>query len=368
MKKPLNVYNLGEEGVNVDSDDVHVRDGELRAAQNFQVDPAGGLGGIRRRDGLNDLNTALAGAVTGIIALPLPDRSALTRTFYAPIDSEAANFFRKSTNGTTWANSTNGSVPASRDDFGTFGTGSQELYSGAMRWAGFNNRLYYPGSDYVAGTDLPTIHVWDGTTDYKFTEIPRNPNEAATIPRGVLSFVPYDENRLIVTTYDSTGGTGLGRVLLLNVNTGQWSQVGPETSLAGLPMNTAVWQGKIWTGLINLSGGSATTVRWARPEDATWTTDLTTPVTLGYVIDLAVFQGNLYIALAADVGDSAEIRKRTSDGTWSIVLTADGTGASNFLGPLIVNDDDTKIFAFWSSVSGGGAPTERISESSDGSS
>ena len=352
--KPINVYNLGEEGVNVDSDDVHVRDGELRSAQNWQIDTAGGLGGIRRRDGLAALNgSALAGSVTGIVALPLPDRSGLTRYFYAAIDGAAANFFRKSSDGTTWANSTDGSVPAERGDLGSFGTGAQELYSGALRWQGFKNKLYYPGSDYTPLTDPPTIHVWDGTSDYKFADVPANPNTGSIPPQAVLSIVPYSDSQLLISTYDDAGTLGRGRILLMDTNTGSFYQLGPETDLGGLPMNMCVWQGQVWTGLVNLAGGSASTVRRIRPGDTAWTTDLTLPTSLGYVIDLVVYRGNLYISTAADVGDSAEIRKRTSDAVWSIVHTSDGTGANNFVGPFIVNLAGTTAFAMQSTVSGG---------------
>ena len=362
--KPINVYNLGEEGVNVDVDDVHLRDGELRTAQNWQIDPAGGIGGIRRRDGMTALNaTPLAGSVTGIIALPLPDRSQLTRNFYAAIDDAGSNFFSRSTDGTTWANSTHGSVPQEEADLGAFGA---LIYGGTQRWLGFRNKLWYPGSDYVAGTDEPTIHVWDGTTDYKFADLPSNPNQTI-VSVGILSIIPYDETHLLISTHDGATPAAAGRVIMMDVGSGAMTTIGPETNLPGPPMNMVVWQGKIWTGLINTSGGATTTVRWARPSDATWTTDLTTGTANGYVIDLAVFQGNLYVGLAADSGSNALIRKRTSDGVWSTVLTSDGTGANNYLGPFITMDDDTKIFAYWASVSGGAAPINRIVESSDGS-
>jgi len=182
----------------------------------------------------------------------------------------------------------------------------------------------------------------------------------------VLSMIPYSDTQLLVSTYDDTTGNGRGRVLLVDVTTGAFATLGPETDLPGLPLNMVVWQGKIWTGLVNTGGGSATTVRWTRPTDAAWTTDLTTAVSTGYCIDLAIFQGNLYAGFASDVGGGGIIKKRTSDGAWSTVKTSDGTGANNFLGPFVVNADDTKIFAFWSSVSGGASPVTAIYSSTDG--
>ena len=364
--KNANVYNLGEEGVNVDSDDVHLRDGELRSAQNLQIDSAGGLGGVRRRDALLELNSsAMAGSVTGIIGIPLPDRSQLSKYFYAAGESASSTVrWRKSSDaGANWADSTDGEIPASTADLGAAGTAFN--FSGALRWQGFNNRLWYPASDYTLGTTRPTIHVWNGTLDFKFAEIPNNPS-SNDIPRGITSIVPYNPTNLLVGVVDDEGTLGRGRVLLMNITNGTFTELGPDTDLnGGVPFNFCLFDGRIWAGFVNLAGGSATTVRWVRPGDTTWTTDstLTLPATMGYVVDIIPFKGKLYIATAIDVGDQPEIRERDQEGTWTIRHTGTGgTDALDYMGPFVVTQDGSTILAGEMCADG----PQRILESTDG--
>lgn len=68
----LRLYNFGAKGVNVDSSDLHMQDGELRQAQNAIHNIEGVLGGITNRPGLERFNaTAAAGSVLGGIGVPL---------------------------------------------------------------------------------------------------------------------------------------------------------------------------------------------------------------------------------------------------------------------------------------------------------
>ncbi len=115
MGGKLNVYDWASKGVNTTEDPIHLTDGELVQAQNVQLDPVLKRGALRRRDGLTKVNSiALAGAVSGLCPLPLPDLSALTRYFYAAWDDVAvpsANTFRISSLG-GWANFTTAAKPA----------------------------------------------------------------------------------------------------------------------------------------------------------------------------------------------------------------------------------------------------------------
>lgn len=364
--KPINVYNLGEEGVNVDVDEVHLRDGELRAAQNFQIDPAGGIGGIRRRDGLAVFSSGISGSLSGLIGLPLPDRSQLTRRFYAPMDNDDAGRWRTSTDGTTWADTgANGlEIPRRTDDWAGVSAGSLDLILGGSRGVvALNNKMYYFGSDYTQGTGLPTIHVWDGTTDYQISEIPINPSVPGDIPESGASMCPYDDQQLIISCWDATGG----RVFLMDTTTGAMTQLGPETVLPTIPFSICVYQGSIFIGLVNGSGASTSTIRYCRPGDATWTTDFTTTSATGYVIGLAVFKGKLYAGLAADSLSNALLKQRDSEGTWTTVDTSASTDPINFYGPFIVSQDGATIYGFYGTVSGPGAvPTASIIKSTDG--
>ncbi len=369
-EKPLNVYNMGVEGVNVDVDDDHLQDGELRAAQNLQIDPAGGLGGIRRRDGMTSFST-LSGALTGMIGLPLPDRSQLTRRFYAAMDDDDAGRWRVSSDGTTWADHGSGGMehPRQTTDWAGLGAGSLDIILGAARYVALNNKIYYAGGDYTQGTTLPTIHVWDGTSDYQISEIPINPEDPTNIPETVTSMAVYDDQFIIVGCWD--GGTAGGRAFLMDTTTGAMTKLGPETELGttpgGFPMCFAVYQGEIYCGIVNGSGASVTQILRCRPSDATWTTDYTTSSATGYVAGLQVFLGKLYAGLIADVGSAGLIVERDSLGTWTTVETSGSTDPANGYGSFGLSSDKLTMFVYYATISGPGAvPILSILSTTDG--
>lgn len=370
----LSVFSMGEKGVNTTKSPIHLEDGEMTRAQNLQSDPAGTEGAIRSRDGLTKLNAiAMAGTVTGGIGVPLPNRTTLTRTFYAAMDdlSTGTDAFRTSTNGTTWATTVAGALirPQSRNRLGTFGVTPAHVFQ--SRWASLNDKMYYPGNDYTDGsaTSFPNIYVWDGTTAYKICDIPHHVSFApASDEAGVIDIVLYSATQLVVSTYDGNGASGRGRVFLLDVTTGQLTQLGPETSLTGAPQGLVVYQGRIWAAC-SVSNGSQGAVRSVRNGEATWTTEFT-PAVGRSAVSLVSFGGNLYCgqsAAWAGAGNTAIISRRlASTAAWTTALTADGTGTGNILAALFVTQDGATILAYWNSVSGGAAPALRISSSTDG--
>lgn len=70
----LRVWNLGLEGVNVVDSPLHIRDGELRLAQNCETFADEGEGGIRKRLGIGALTPVGTGLpILAITSIPLPD-------------------------------------------------------------------------------------------------------------------------------------------------------------------------------------------------------------------------------------------------------------------------------------------------------
>lgn len=368
MDKKIAIYNLGQLGVDVVRDATHLDDGAFTTAQNAQVDSVQGIGGIRKRDGMTRLNaSALAGSVRGLIGLPLPDRTTLTRTFWLPLNDASSNTFKKSTDGTSWVDQTTPTKAVREVNGGIEVAIAMGDYQ--RIWQGFADKLYYPGNDYTGGTTAPTLHSWDGTTDLLIATIPDNPKEALR-PKCITSLLPYSPTQLLVATADDGTGTGNGRtrILLLDLTSGTMQQIGQETDLiAGhIVGGLLLWQGRIWISFRNANGGIALTTYYARPGDATWTLDDSFGTAHGYCSGLVIFKGNLYQGSGADVGANGLIRKRTTGAVWSTEHTSDGTGAGNYCGPLIVAADESKIFAYRNSVSGGAAPQIRIMESTDG--
>lgn len=369
MGGKLNIYNLGDLGVVVDKSPIHEQDGELLRAQNAQVDSVGALGGIRKRDGLAKLNaSALAGQVTGLLSLPLPDERTKVTTFLLALEPVNSNLWKSSTDGVSWSDVT---TSPSRHVSST-NSGIESATTQIPSWntiiCSQGGKLYYPGNDYTNDTTAPNIHVWDGTTDATIATIPDNPATPAARPESVTSIVPYDETRLVVCTADRGTSPGYSRVFLLDTVTGKITQVGRETTLwAGWIVNgVCVFQGKIWVGGQNTSGGLASKVYYARPEDATWTLDNTFGTAHGYITGMAVFQGNLFVSFAADVGANGDVYQRTHLGVWTEVYASNGTGAGNNVSSLIVNADGTKMFAYQNKVSGGTTPLISILETSNG--
>ncbi len=63
MPGKQNVYNLGEQGVDVVESPVHVAEGALLNAQNAQLAPIELEGGIRKRNGMSKFNAIAAAGV-----------------------------------------------------------------------------------------------------------------------------------------------------------------------------------------------------------------------------------------------------------------------------------------------------------------
>lgn len=375
----LNVYNIGQSGINVDSDPVHLEPGECTKLQNMILDPVGVLGGIRKRDGLTKVNSsAMAGAVKGFIGLPLPDLTKRIRTFYAALENTSVQpGWRTSTDGTTWTNNSSVTMywQAGKDstqETGVMGPAHTAKKAQGHQFLDGIVRVIFPGDDYTPGPSAsntqPTVHVWDGTNDYIVANIPDNPNSADnTGVRDLCSLIPYDPTHILLCTHDDSSGTHRGRVLLVDITSGATTQIGPNTDLnTGHPHAICIFRNQIWIGGFNGTGGSTTTVRHARTTETTWVTDFTTGALNGYTTDIIPFKGNLSAAFACDAGGVGKIYQRTTaDGVWTNVDNTDGTNGGAYEGPFIISKDGNTIFAFWNS-SNGTAPITRIRKSTDG--
>lgn len=354
MGGKVDVYNLTR-GVVVDKSAVHEEDGELLEAQNWQVDAVGGLGSVRRRDGLAALNAApLGGPVLGAIGVPLPDRALYQRVLYLALN-RGPYTFKLSLDGVTWTDAT---LPAPPVHEATLGLeGGFPFGDAAMQWRGFNDVLYYPGNDYSpTGPSLPSIHAWDGQTDVVIARIPIN---ASVTPGtagawGVTSLLPWSPTQLLVTVADRnvTPGTGRMRVLLLDVRNGSLTEIGPDTDLihghaiAGL----VEWQGRVWTAGVNAPAGGPLQTFWTRPGDPTWTLDDSFSTTHGYCTGLVEFKGNLYQGSAADAGANGLIRRRGHSTVLGGLSTVAGGSTTVAGGSTVVDGGSTIVRAGDSTV------------------
>lgn len=352
MGGKISVYNLGQLGVDVVKSPVHIDDGAFTKAQNAQVDSTQGVGGIRRRDGMGKLNAvALAGAIRGLIGLPLPDVTALTKHFFIGIDDgggAATGAWRTSVNGTVWSTTLTSSLPVVPASTSQWSSLFQLVIA---PWIPLANRMFYPGNDYTASTTNATLHCFDGTTDFILCRIPPNPFIATqTAIYTILSVIPYSSSEILVTTSDGSSGDR-GRVLLIDVTKGLVTQIGAQSDIQGsgfaVPLVACVHQGKVWFSSFNTAGGVASKCYSARVSDATWTHDPNGDSNSGNgrCVGIVSFKGDLYVSTMGDVGSAGLIRKRLSaDGSWSTVRTIGSTSLGNYCGPLVVNQAGTTMY------------------------
>lgn len=350
MAGKANVYNLGSKGNNVVKSLVQLEDGEFRKSQNLFVDVNGADGGVRKRNGLNKLNAAAAGAggaVQGMINLPYP--AAKTTTIYSGIMRKAggpttALWVETSNAGASWAdNNTAPTRSAYQPNINT------DHYANAI--VSFRDKLYYAGDDYTLNTDDPTIHVWDGVVDDIIAYIPQN--IAVGAPSQGISAMCIHRGELAIVTYDGGSvGTQNGRVFLLDPYSGELVQVGPAVAAGSyefggeLPFAICSYQNKLWLAANHANFGSCQ-LYYIRPGiDAAWTLDETFPN--NEILSMAVYKGKLYAGsgVGTSPATAPKVFVRSALGIWTTSYTGtngSGLGASQ-MGALTVFGSN--LFAF----------------------
>lgn len=348
----LNVYNLGEAGVNLTKSPIHQSDGDLLQAQNAIRSQNNIDGGIAKRESFNKLNSvALQGAVQGIASLPLPNPLAAIN-FYAFRDgTPPANSSRFSTGGTTWADN-NTLVPHADANAGTaFGW----IHLGRAANNPKKRRFYYFG-EHDGGFSIgqaPPIYSYDGVDNVLLCRLPGNP--VATVS-GVLQGLDMlmVGQTCYVSTYDGSNATSAlavggqhGSVYRLDEN-GQLTRLGIfDTLNRGAATCMTWWLGKLWVGLAGLitlpftSILNAGNVYSIRPFiDTDWTAETTVGLSAGnpMVTSMCSFLGDLYISTCAAAGTASLIKKRTPAGVWSTVFTNPDTGDRGSITHLTVYD------------------------------
>lgn len=354
MPGKLNVYNLGELGVNTTVSPVHLKDGELTKGQNATYDPSGGEGGLRKRFGMTKLNgTAAAGVIGGLISVPLPNPQTLVKTLYAGYGSADANTWTKTTDGAVY---TPGTTPASPIAVAKLPTGAYYF----ERAATLNGKLYYPGDNYTLTTDAPILCAYDGTLDLEVLKVPYSAAASAnannildmTVVNGMLAFSVYD-----------TGGSApnhRGRVFMFMPSIGYLYQIGnrfggaSDDNTGGMPFTLCSYGGKLWAGTYGVSGAAQGKIYWIRPlTDDAWTLDFTAASGQGWIMSLCGYRGQLYAGTSGDAGSSPLVKVRSSAGVWTTSDTGGGiTGTNGYYCSLIVFEDN--LFACYYDLGGAG--------------
>jgi hypothetical protein len=334
----LDLYGFGTAGVNVVKSAIHISAKELTKAQNCYSDSLGEQGSIRKRDGLQKLNsTALASGGTVKGAINLPFAYTPTITFYAAIDTGKTTLWRTSTNGTTWASNTTAPVKA---QFAASNQTTNITCNAAM--VSFKNKIYYAGSDYVvyptASHTAPTIHCWDGTVDQIVAYAPKNIAVGATTNAQAIIGMCLHNNKIYFSTLDGGATPTLNsRVFEFDPTTWAVKTIGPTAAVSatefsgGVVWTLASHAGYLWAGTSYLNAGSQTGKIYSiRPGiDTSWTADAGVLAANQVAASMISYKGGLYIGCRCDTaGSPVRCYVRSSDGAFAVSDNG-GNGSGN---------------------------------------
>ena len=362
MPAKLSVYNIGTLGVNVDKNPIQLEDGELTSAQNAISNDDGSTGSLQKRPGLTKVNaTAAAGSIKGAMGVPIslgtagndggltpsPAVDPTTRLFLMGRRTGATTAgWNTSTD--TWATSVTTGGPDTDDASGTprvpdylwadmadsgDTAGRFKAWRSGRPGVMYQNRFYYAGNDYTAGTTNPTIRMFDGTTDYLMGRLP---SLAGTACDSVVDMIVGGNEKIYLTTHDTgvyASNTLKARVFELDPQSGALVQVGQAFPIASetvrVPYALTWHAGRLWT---RTHGAGITSTGhlcyYIRPNiDSTWTSE-TIEASATNVNAMASYNGQLYMARPADATNAATIIVRSTQAVYTTSLTVALTDAS----------------------------------------
>jgi len=334
-------FGFGVDGVNIVTDPLKLKASEAISLQNAELVPneaTGGLSALTQRRGLDALNgSAMSGSVTGIYNWPL--KTTVVKTLYAGKQTEDANTFQSTLDGTTWTPTSTPVAPVTDAYFA-----DNSNVQSARRFAGYKNLLIYPGGTYVQDTANPTIQSWNGTDAFTVTAIPVGPGDSSAPPFVIVDQLTIGDKTYLAVS-DPGGGAApdhAGRVLQLDMTTGKLRQVastfGNDSGQmgGGTPCCMAYYQNQLFVGL----NGSATTngigkiVRCFPDVDETWTVDVSTLVS--HPVSIISYGGGMLVGTRSSATTGAQIYFRSNSAlTWgSEVTSGGGAGGSGHYGGL----------------------------------
>lgn len=349
-----NIFNLGEQGIDLVSSPLHAKDGSLQRAQNAEFFLDRGKGGLRQRPPLRRLiSAAVAQAIGGFATVPLADPYVYAIYVY---DSTNAVWKVSADLGVTWtaadttilsltdttigryAFSTDAAVPEPagwRTNFGLLENGKRKAY-----WIRDPSS---PGAVPGGGANpaLTGIIAFDGTRTYELVHTGARIPSALFLYQGSLYFA--------MTVFDAVPMSyGLYKVNLVTseVTLAPLALIGDDATV-GTPLREVVNSGlshlgRVWwlTGFKN-TGVNARSARIlsAHPDSTAWTAERTAGAGLEHYTDGAVYKGKLYVGTMGVAGTAALIETRTPAGVWSTSLTGASAVTSNIFYGLKVYED-----------------------------
>lgn len=328
----LNLFAIGQAGVNVNKSPIQLADDECTSAQNAIHAPAS-EGGLQKRGSLLRRHaTALNGGanVLALASVPLPNpfNTATLPRAYLYLNGVAATDWARSADGATWVgvNEPLNAEIQQLDGLPEFGLATVQPVPGLMLYLSNMNRF----------------SVWDGTSDQIVLTVPSNVDPS--LPLECYGGIGYHNGAYYFGVYDD--GVNFGTVYKFDITTGQLTMINGAIGSGRSPLAIVSYLGQLFVAASDLSSGAAPTCFIYRcyPDSSTaWVTDSADLV--GPVCSLVNFKGNLYAATGTqNAAVPLRIYKRTPSGVYSTVFT-DATPWNVATGGAMIEFADT-LFAY----------------------
>lgn len=333
-KGKLDLYAIGQGGVNVVKNPIALDRDEALLLQNVIYPSLSGEGGLQKRGGLQKKNSAAlngGASILGLADVPLPDPFSTTSNprQYLYLGEADTNNWTRTADGATWVTQTVPGFPARYNQSGVPTWGPPPIQP-------IQGRLVYVSGD----TDIDDWWMYDGTSDQLVLVVPAISPDPAAYTCGPIGYHLGD-------FYISTTAVGNPRIYKFNLTTGALTLIGGgQLGVNYVPRAIVSYLGQLFVAATDNSGGAApqSFVYRCDPANATsWTTD--SALLTGLPGGMVNFQGNLYIATGSrNAAVSMNIYKRTPSGVYSTVYTDPTPWGVTNGGALIEFDD--KLFAY----------------------
>jgi len=230
------------------------------------------------------------------------------------------------------------SNPRSWDDVEAWATGERAMLGGSPAASvTFQNRMVYPKTGYTVGTTYPPIQVYDGVFDHELARLP--PTDASVVPQAVLSMLAAN-GTIYLSTFDTgtSPATWAGRVFSLDLASGVLEPLGDPFTGGELPYALGWHMNRLWVGT-NRGDGTGGGVYFFRPGiDEAWSIDhRLVEHSLGGVVSLRSYQGQLYVGTDGAAGTLGAVLVRSALGVYTVADTGGGVSGAADLVTLIAN-------------------------------
>lgn len=336
MAGKLNMYALGQGGVNVFKSPIQLTDDECVSAQNAIFAPAA-EGGLQKRGGLTRLNSSALNSGANVLAmsnvgLPNPFNTTTLVRKYLYAGDETEDWYRSS-DGTTWA------AVASPQFPGRFSQSGLPILGLPPVQPTIGRMLYVNGL-----LSLADLWVWDNASDQLMLVVPAAP------PSAVAAYSAGASGYHNGSYYFASNDSPYGRVYKLDPITGQLTMIIGAIGSSYTAFCIHSFVGQLFIGASDNNGGGSVTsfVYRCNPDsDTAWTVD--SAALTGVPVSMVNFLGNLYIGTGSrQAADSMNVYKRTPSGVYSTVLTDANPWNVTCGGQLAVFGG--KIFAYQAGV------------------